>query len=297
MDNVDEMKINSHNNEENLETKKLKCPKCGNEIAEEHAFCPKCGMDLSGKTKCSKCGSEILPGQDFCPKCGKRIKKNTESKKKKIIVSAIVAIIICVVALIVALLVVLALIFLRPRVDEVLLAKESIQIKVDDSQSITYTISPDKASKTKVSWESSNESVATVNENGVITGKGDGVCTITISAGRKTDTITVTVKSGPDFKKVYNDYCNSSWATLASDGSYLNIDTNPNDKDDYFSTDAYLALIDVVEALGIPEYLLDEMDNTNALMGSQSEEFDDLGISVRWSYHPNNGLEVTFKAK
>ena len=82
MDNVDEMKINSHNNEENLETKKLKCPKCGNEIAEEHAVCPMCGMDLSGKTKCSKCGSEILPGQDFCPKCGKRIKKNTESKNQ-----------------------------------------------------------------------------------------------------------------------------------------------------------------------------------------------------------------------
>lgn len=43
--------------------------------------------------------------------------------------------------------------------------------------------------------------------------------------------------------------------------------------------------------LDTPEYIVSAMDNTTAMMGAQQEEAD--GISYRWSYHPDNGLDMT----
>ena len=37
------------------------------------------------------------------------------------------------------------------------------------------------------------------------------------------------------------------------------------------------------------------MGKTTALMGRQSETFSDVGLTVSWSYHPDNGLCVTYK--
>ncbi len=100
---------------------------------------------------------------------------------------------------------------------------------------------------------------------------------------------------GPDFQSVYDDYCSSTWAAVGSDGSYLNIDTNPNNQESYYISSALLAIKNVNEALGLPESLYNDMISTNALMGRQTETFSSLGITVSWSYHPNNGLEVSYK--
>ena len=96
-------------------------------------------------------------------------------------------------------------------------------------------------------------------------------------------------------RNAYNTHCSSTWATIGSDGSYLEIDTNPNNKDDYVNTEAYRAIEKVNDALGLPSYLFSEMGKTTALMGRQSETFDSLDLSVSWSYHPDNGLVVTYK--
>lgn len=101
-------------------------------------------------------------------------------------------------------------------------------------------------------------------------------------------------KEGPDFKAIYNTYCSSTYATVGSDGSYLSIDTNPYDLDDYIVSGSLQAIIDVNSALGLPDYVLNDMGSTTALMGRQTATFDD--VTVSWSFHPDKGLEVTYKA-
>ena len=107
--------------------------------------------------------------------------------------------------------------------------------------------------------------------------------------------------SGPkvDLKKVYDD-CDLMWpwANCGSDGSYIAIDTNPYDVDDgdyTYSSTAFSAVKRVNDELGLPSYLINEMSRVNALQGRQTEKFEDAGIEVSYSYHPDHGLEVTYK--
>ena len=47
--------------------------------------------------------------------------------------------------------------------------------------------------------------------------------------------------------------------------------------------------------LGLPDSLWNDMIHTNAIMEKQTETFEDIGIKVSWTYHPDYGLEVTYK--
>ena len=51
----------------------------------------------------------------------------------------------------------------------------------------------------------------------------------------------------------------------------------------------------LIDKLGLPDSLFEDMTMTNALMGKQSEEYENY--VVEWSYHPDNGLDVIFKIK
>lgn len=102
---------------------------------------------------------------------------------------------------------------------------------------------------------------------------------------------------GPDFNSLYSQYCSSIWAEVGSDGSYLRIDTNPYDIDDegiaYYA--AATAIENVNKALGLPDSLYSDMGQTTWSMGKQTETFDNIGVTVTWTYHPDKGLEVTYK--
>lgn len=283
------------------------CQNCGAPLVDVQKFCPKCGTPKNAPKKnvCSKCGAELQEGQEFCLKCGQKAElavdadvnaainqfnSGAEKKNKK---KAMLPIIFGVVA---AVAIVLFLVLRGPAVDEIVLSKSSIELKADSSTTVSYTISPDEAADADVTWKSSNESVATVSSNGRITGKAEGTCTISISAGGKTDSLTVTVKTGPDFEALYYEYCESTWADYGYDGSYLSIDTNPYDWDDdgLAYPDAYTAIINVNSALGLPSSLLNDMGQTTSRDGRQTEVFDE--VTVTWKYHPDTGLEVTYKA-
>ncbi len=103
--------------------------------------------------------------------------------------------------------------------------------------------------------------------------------------------------SGPNFKKLYDEYCHSTWANVGSDGSYLTIDTNPFDEDDngLAYVDAYKAIETINQELGCPESLFVDMGHTSSSDGKQTETYEDLGITITWKYHPDKGLEVTYK--
>lgn len=84
--------------------------------------------------------------------------------------------------------------------------------------------------------------------------------------------------------------CESSDTTLSSDGLSITVDS----KNEY----DYSGLADIAVIMGhleLPNSLIDEMSNTNALMGRQTQEYDNIEVS--WSYHPDNGLDVIFKIK
>ena len=72
------------------------------------------------------------------------------------------------------------------------LDKTSVEIFKNQTVTLTATVSPANTTDA-VTWSSSNSSVATVNENGVVTGVSQGTAIITAQAGDKTALCTVTV--------------------------------------------------------------------------------------------------------
>ena len=84
-------------------------------------------------------------------------------------------------------------------VTSITLSETSLSLKPGDTHSLTATILPEDADNKTVAWKSSDESVATVNENGLVTAIGGGNCVITCLAtdgsGVKAECL-VTVSSG-----------------------------------------------------------------------------------------------------
>lgn len=77
---------------------------------------------------------------------------------------------------------------------KIALSKSSISLTKGGSFNLRYTINPTSAQDAEVEWSSSNSAVASVNQNGKVTAKGNGTATITCETynGRK-DTCKVTV--------------------------------------------------------------------------------------------------------
>lgn len=75
------------------------------------------------------------------------------------------------------------------------LNKNATTIAIGANETLTATITPANADNQAVTWSSDNTAVATVNQNGKVTGVAAGTATITVTTadGNKTATCTVTV--------------------------------------------------------------------------------------------------------
>lgn len=103
-------------------------------------------------------------------------------------------------------------------------------------------------------------------------------------------------ETGINLSKIYNEIgCTYEFCKLASDGSYLEIDTNPDDEEEYFSYEATKIVEKANKALGFTDALYNRMGKTRALDGTLTDE--NPKIKVSWTYHPDDGLEVVYSKK
>ncbi|ANW95070.1 hypothetical protein AXE80_01610 [Wenyingzhuangia fucanilytica] len=73
----------------------------------------------------------------------------------------------------------------------------SLDLMVDENKALNAHVVPENATNTAVTWSSSNEGVATVDEFGIVTGVSEGTVTITATSvdGSFTDSATVNVSA------------------------------------------------------------------------------------------------------
>jgi hypothetical protein len=79
---------------------------------------------------------------------------------------------------------------------------------------------------------------------------------------------------------------------MADDNSYLLVDTNPFNIDDYYSAVAIDIAEETVSALGMPSSTWQLMLSTRALDGTRTDTKN--GVFASWTYHPDAGLRVLF---
>lgn len=107
------------------------------------------------------------------------------------------------------------------------------------------------------------------------------------------------------FERAKNE-CVQIAGRVTGSGDYFMIDTYPDEYENMDSTvvallapstqeNALEAIKYANEALGFNGSLYSQMMKTTALMGRQSAETDKYKVS--WTYHPDDGLEVTYEKK
>ena len=116
----------------------------------------------------------------------------------------------------------------------VTLDKETLELTVGEGTAqLVATIAPEGATDTRLVWLSSDEKVATVDENGVVTPVGEGNATITVVTvdGNFSDTCTVTVNAADpsaevNYNVVINNYDSTSqiWTDMKGGIVYFNQD-------------------------------------------------------------------------
>lgn len=73
--------------------------------------------------------------------------------------------------------------------------RETLSVAIGETKGISATVMPENASDPSVSWSSSAQSIATVNQSGAVTGVAVGTATVTVTTtdGGFTDTCALTV--------------------------------------------------------------------------------------------------------
>lgn len=86
----------------------------------------------------------------------------------------------------------------RIAVTSVVLSKTEITLMVGHAETLVATVKPDDATDKTITWTSSDNGVATVDENGLVTAISEGTATISAKAGEITATCIVSVVLIPD---------------------------------------------------------------------------------------------------
>ena len=128
-------------------------------------------------------------------------------------------------------------------VTSVTLDKTSVSLKVKETVTLTATVAPDDATDKTVTWTSSNDDIASVDD-GVVTALKLGTATITAKAGDKTATCEITVEATP-VTSITLDRTSVSLRT--NETVTLTATVNPDDATDktvtWSSSNSYVATV------------------------------------------------------
>ena len=91
--------------------------------------------------------------------------------------------------------VILSISFAKPALTEIVLNKNALSLGIGDEYTLTASAHPLGAELGTVTWSSSNSGVATVTENGKVTGVANGTAIITATSGEISATCNVTVST------------------------------------------------------------------------------------------------------
>ncbi len=117
-----------------------------------------------------------------------------------------------------------------------------------------------------------------------------GAALIAIVAATIVISITLSANATSPFEDALSD-CeipSSSWARIGDDGNTLIVDGEGDDSDGL----SFANTVCVMVNLDVPDSTIAKIEGTRALDGTQSDTYDD--ITVQWSYHPDNGLDLIF---
>lgn len=244
------------------------CNKCGTPLGEGQAFCPKCGTPkISRQTNCGKCGALLSEGQEFCSKCGQKvgvmfdpnvtnaINQFNAQIKPNILPKNNVCSVLAIVFGAIGFIPILNVLFLPPAI---ILAIIGLAVSKNrkKGQTIAGCIVAAISLIVSLSW-------------------------------------LIPIMSSSDFNDKYSKYKDESWCVIASDGSWMTIDTNPYDIDDYTNSDVLSKIKSINEDLGFSSSVYQEMLKTRAIDGRQSATSD--GYTASWTYHPDEGIEVIYE--
>ncbi len=131
--------------------------------------------------------------------------------------------------------------------EKVTLDKTSVTLKKGGTHKLVVTVTPEDSTDKTILFQSSNDNVATVSNDGVITATGGGTATITVKVGAKTATCKVTVNVPQTGIKAYGSTSRTveMGKTLKLAVVKVPADTSDNYKTSWTSSDTKIATVDV----------------------------------------------------
>lgn len=92
---------------------------------------------------------------------------------------------------------------------------QQVHIKVGDSAALSYTVEPENATTDDLAWTSSDESIATVDQNGTVTAVSPGRVTITVKTADGSRSASCSINAYDGDKAIL-----SSWLLSSMDANY-----------------------------------------------------------------------------
>ena len=146
-----------------------------------------------------------------------------------------------------------------PELEGVTVEPSQITVVKGETAELSFAVTPKDASWEGVYWQSSDETVATVDQDGVVTAVATGTAEISVHVDSFNDVCTVTVKGGPLESLVLNE---TALSLFVGGTSQLSFTYNPEDADfdpssaKWSSADETVATVDgtgLVTAVGTGE--------------------------------------------
>ncbi len=131
-------------------------------------------------------------------------------------------------------------------VEKITLDKTSLTLKKNGTHKLVVKVSPENTTDKTILFQSSNDNVAEVSNDGVITAIGGGTATITVKVGAKTATCKVTVNVPQTGIKAYGNTTRTveMGKTLKLAVVKVPADTSDNFKTIWTSSDTKIATVD-----------------------------------------------------